>query len=126
MAYNNDVPVNGIGVGNPPRASVPPVGQAVNALLDMRDDPKVRDGLAICECALPSSFAAMLPALLAPGGALFGEHASRSVSDALNAPPAPGKAWSRALTRAPCTTHRRSSPSATTRAMASCGWRTTA
>jgi cholesterol oxidase len=51
----------------------------------MRDDPKVRDGLAICECALPSSFAAMLPALLAPGGALFGEHASRSVSDALNA-----------------------------------------
>ena len=34
MAYNNDVPVNGIGVGNPPRASVPPVGQAVNALLD--------------------------------------------------------------------------------------------
>ena len=79
MAYNNDVPVNGIGVGNPPQASVPPVGQAVNALLDMRDDPKVRDGLAICECALPSSFAAILPALLAPGGALFGEHASRSV-----------------------------------------------
>ena len=85
MAYSNDIPVNGIGVGNPPNANVPPVGQAVNALVDMRDDPKVRDGLAICECALPSSFAAMLPALLAPGGALFGEHASRSVSDALNA-----------------------------------------
>ena len=60
--------------------SVPPVGQAVNALLDMRDDPQVRDGLALCECALPSSFAAMLPALLVPGGAIFGEHGSRPIS----------------------------------------------
>src|SRR5205814_435900 len=34
FAYNNDVPVNGIGVGNPPKAHVPPVGQAVNGLID--------------------------------------------------------------------------------------------
>jgi cholesterol oxidase len=85
MAYNNDIPVNGVGVGNPPNASVPPVGQAVNALLDMRDDPYVRDGLALCECALPSSFAAMLPALLVPGGAIFGEHGSRPISYAVAA-----------------------------------------
>jgi cholesterol oxidase len=85
MAYNNDVPVNGIGVGNPPRADVPAVGQAVNGLIDMRDDAQVRDGLAMCDCALPSAFAAMLPALLAPGGALFGEHGSRSTADALAA-----------------------------------------
>jgi cholesterol oxidase len=85
MAYNNDVPVNGIGVGNPPKADVPPVGQAVNGLIDMRDDPQVRDGLAMCDCTLPSAFAAMLPALLAPGGALFGERGSRSAGDALSA-----------------------------------------
>ncbi|MGZ5822378.1 MAG: GMC family oxidoreductase N-terminal domain-containing protein [Hyphomicrobium sp.] len=85
MAYNNDIPVNGVGVGNPPKADVPPVGQAVNALLDMRDNPQVRDGLALCECALPSSFAAMLPALLVPGGAIFGEHGSRPISYAVAA-----------------------------------------
>jgi len=85
MAYNNDVPVNGIGVGNPPKAPVPPVGQAVNGLIDLRDNPQVRDGLAICECALPSAFAAVLPALLVPGGAVFGEHGARSMADALAA-----------------------------------------
>ncbi len=85
MAYNNDVPVNGIGVGNPSKANVPAVGQAVNGLMDLRDNPQVRDGLAVCECALPSAFAALLPALLAPGGALFGEQGTRSVADAIAA-----------------------------------------
>ena len=119
LAYNNDVPVNGVGVGNPPKAHVPPVGQAVNGLIDLRDDPDVRDGLAIVECALPSAFAPLLPALLAPGGALFGEHELRSVSDELDAlgradrEPDQGR-----LSTAPCTTRRRSSPSATTRATA--------
>ena len=67
LAYNNDVPVNGIGVGQPPKGQVPSVGQAVNALIDLRDTKDVRDGLAMCECALPSAFASVLPALLAPG-----------------------------------------------------------
>ena len=73
IAYNNDVPVNGVGVGNPPKADVPPVGQAVNGLIDLRGTPDVRDGLALVDCALPSAFAPLLPAMLAPGGAIFGE-----------------------------------------------------
>ena len=85
LAYNNDVPVNGIGVGQPPKAQVPPVGQAVNALIDLRDAKDVRDGIAMCECALPSAFASALPALLAPGGAVFGEHETRSLGDQLEA-----------------------------------------
>jgi cholesterol oxidase len=85
LAYNNDVPVNGIGVGQPPKAQVPPVGQAVNALIDLRDAKEVRDGLAICECALPSAFAAALPGLLAPGAAIFGEHKDRPLGDQLEA-----------------------------------------
>jgi cholesterol oxidase len=84
LAYNNDVPVNGVGVGNPPKAHVPPVGQAVNGLLDLRDDPAVRDGLAIVECALPSAFASLLPAMLAPAGTLLGEDADQSISDQLD------------------------------------------
>jgi cholesterol oxidase len=83
LAYNNDMPVNGIGVGSPPKAQVPPVGQAVNALIDLRDAKDVRDGLAMCECALPSAFASVLPGLLAPGAAVFGEHEKRSLGDQL-------------------------------------------
>jgi cholesterol oxidase len=85
LAYNNDVPVNGIGVGQPPKAQVAPVGQAVNALIDLRDTKDVRDGLAICECALPSAFASALPGLLAPGAAVFGEHEEGSLGDKLEA-----------------------------------------
>ena len=83
LAYNNDVPVNGIGVGTPPKAHVSPVGQAVNALIDLRDAKDVRDGIAMCECALPSAFASVLPAMLAPGAAVFGEHEKRSLGDQL-------------------------------------------
>lgn len=85
LAYNNDVPVNGIGVGNPPKAQVPPVGQAVNALIDLRDAKDVRDGLAMCECALPSALASALPALLAPGAMVFGEQEQRTLADELEA-----------------------------------------
>jgi cholesterol oxidase len=84
LAYNNDVPVNGIGVGNPPKAQVPPVGQAVNALIDLRHTKDVRDGLAMCECALPSAFASGLPALLAPGAAVFGENEPSDLGDMLD------------------------------------------
>jgi len=85
LAYNNDVAVNGIGIGNPPKAGVPPVGQAVNALIDLRDTKDVRDGLAVCECALPSAFGSVLPALLAPGAIAFGEHDRRTLADELEA-----------------------------------------
>ncbi len=85
LAYNNDIAVNGIGVGDPPKAQVPPVGQAVNALIDMRNTKDVRDGLAMCECALPSAFASALPALLAPGAVVFGEHEERTLGDELEA-----------------------------------------
>ena len=85
LAYNNDVAVNGIGVGHPPRAQVPPVGQAVNGLIDLRNTQDVRDGLALCECALPSAFAGALPALLAPAAAVFGEREKRTLGEGLEA-----------------------------------------
>jgi cholesterol oxidase len=85
IAYDNDVPVNGIGVGAPPKAEVPPIGQAVNGLIDLRGEADVRSGLAIVECALPSAFAPLLPALLAPAAAVFGENEMKNVGDGLDA-----------------------------------------
>jgi cholesterol oxidase len=84
IAYDCDVPVNGIGVGDPPKVQVPAVGQAVNGLMDLRGEPDVRDGIAIVECALPSAFASLLPALLGSGGVLFGDSAG-SLCDDLDA-----------------------------------------
>ena len=81
--YNNSVPVNGVGVGNPPKANVPPVGPAVASLIDLRDSERLEDGLAICECALPCPTASILPALLAPGAAVIGEQTGSLDLDAL-------------------------------------------
>ena len=85
IAYNNDVAVNGVGVGHPPKADVPPVGQAVNGLMDLRASPDVRDGLAVVECALPSAFAPVLPPLLTAGAAVFGEREASALDDGLDA-----------------------------------------
>ena len=81
IAYNNDIPVNGVGVGVPPRADVDRVGAAVNGLVDLRRDRALGDGLAIVECALPSSLAPLLPGMLVPGGAIFGHDRERSLTD---------------------------------------------
>ncbi len=83
-AYNCTVSVNAVGIGHPPRASVPPVGPAVSSLIDLRDSERFEEGLAICECALPSPTAAMLPALLAPGAAVLGERMGGDEFDALD------------------------------------------
>lgn len=82
--YNNVIPVNGVGVGHPPKVDAPPVGAAVNGLIDLRNTGNVREGLAIVECALPSAFAGMLPALFVPGGAVLGQDMSGGWRDELD------------------------------------------
>ncbi|MEQ1713316.1 MAG: GMC family oxidoreductase, partial [Hyphomicrobium sp.] len=84
IAYNNDMAVNGVGVGHPPRAETETVGAAVNGLVDLRANRPVTEGLAIVECALPSSMASLLPAMLVPGGALFGQDGGGGIRDELD------------------------------------------
>ncbi len=84
IAYNNDMAVNGVGVGYPPRAETEAVGAAVNGLVDLRANRPVSEGLAIVECALPSSMASLLPAMLVPGGALFGQDGAGGIRDELD------------------------------------------
>ncbi len=80
LAYNTVYPVHGVGVGHPSRLGGIPVGAAVNGLLDLRDGVPLEEGLAIVECALPSSLAPLLPGLLAAGSAVFGKDADRSLA----------------------------------------------
>lgn len=81
ISYNNDVEVNGVGVGHPPRAKAPTVGAAVNGLIDLRPGRPLDEGLAIVDCALPSALAPLLPAMLVPGGVFFGEDGAKSLRD---------------------------------------------
>jgi cholesterol oxidase len=81
FAFNNDVPVNGIGVGVPPQAETPPVGPCITGIIDLRGTPDLEDGMVIEEGSLPSPLAPILPALFLGGGAVFGRDSDRGLSD---------------------------------------------
>lgn len=73
FAYNNDQPINGIGVGHPPVASGPPPGPVIAGLIDLRTSGQTQDNIVIQEGVIPSSLAALLPALFSLGSPLFGD-----------------------------------------------------
>jgi cholesterol oxidase len=81
FAFNNDVPVNGIGVGAPPVVDTGPVGPCISGLIDLRDTEKLEDGMVIEEGSIPSALAPLLPALFTVGADKFGEDTDRGVLD---------------------------------------------
>lgn len=83
FAYNNDVPVNGIGVGAPPVAETGPVGPCISGLIDLRNTDRLEDGMVIEEGSIPSALAPILPALLTIGGDKLGEDTDRGIIDFL-------------------------------------------
>jgi cholesterol oxidase len=83
-AYNNDRPVNSVGVGYPAKAHTEPVGPAVAGLVDLRGTQRLEDGLALVEASIPSAAAALLPVLFAAGGPLIGRDTDFSAVDELD------------------------------------------
>jgi cholesterol oxidase len=81
FAFNNDVAVNGIGVGEPPVADTGPVGPCITGLIDLRNTDKLEDGMVIEEGSIPSSLAPILPALFTVGADKFGDDTDRGVID---------------------------------------------
>jgi cholesterol oxidase len=84
IGYNNDIPVNNVGVGFPPKADMDPVGPAVAALIDLRDTPELKDAIAIVEAAMPSSIAPLLPSLLTTGAQFTGLDSDGTLADELD------------------------------------------
>jgi cholesterol oxidase len=81
FGFDNDVPVNGIGVGQPPQAETGPVGPCITGLIDLRATPDFKDGMVIEEGSLPSPLAPLLPALFVSGGAVLGQDTDRGIED---------------------------------------------
>ncbi len=81
FAFNNDVPVNGIGVGSPASIETGPVGPCISGVIDLRDTEKLEDGMVIEEGSIPSALAPILPAMFTFGADKFGEDTDRGVLD---------------------------------------------
>lgn len=72
FGYGANLPVNGIGVGHPMKEGLGPVGAAVSAQLEIRDDALLENELCVQEGVLPSSLAPVLPVMFVPNGRLVG------------------------------------------------------
>jgi cholesterol oxidase len=81
FSYNNDVPINGIGTGNPIPEELEPVGPVIAGLIDLRDTEDVNDGMVIQEGAIPSTLAPIMPALTSSASPLFGDDTDEGWKD---------------------------------------------
>jgi cholesterol oxidase len=73
FGYNNDVPINAIGIGHPVLEGCDPVGPVIAGLIDLRKDGLLDDNMVIQEGAIPSLLAPLLPGLMAGISPLFGD-----------------------------------------------------
>jgi cholesterol oxidase len=78
FAYNNDTPIDGIGIGHDAADydwrsdGRRPVGPTITGLIDLRGTTRLDDGMVIEEGAIPGALAATLPAVMCAGALAFG------------------------------------------------------
>ena len=84
FAYNNDIPINGVGFGHPPTASPGAVGPCIAGMIDLRGTERLEDGIVIEEGSIPSGLAPILPAVMAGGAAAFGVDTDFGIEDEIN------------------------------------------
>jgi cholesterol oxidase len=72
FGYGAKLPVNGIGVGHPPKIAGFEVGAAVTGQIDIEDTSDLANEMHIQEGVLPSALAPILPVMFVPNGRLMG------------------------------------------------------
>ena len=83
FGYNNDVPVDGIGLGvdsagyDPKTSDRRPVGPTITGLIDLRGTPALDDGMVIEEGAVPGGLGSVVPAIMAAAAKAAGHDTDR-------------------------------------------------
>jgi cholesterol oxidase len=72
FGYGATIPVNGIGVGHPPKVADLEIGASVAGQIEIVDPDDVSKSLTIQEGVVPSALAPMLPVMFVPNGRLLG------------------------------------------------------
>lgn len=81
--YNNDVEINGMGLGmNATQPGREPVGPTITGIIDLRDQPVLESGMVIEEGAVPSGLTRVMPAFLAATAKFVGRDTDAGLRDA--------------------------------------------
>jgi cholesterol oxidase len=82
FAYNTDRVINGVGWGHHRRGDLPPVGPCITSVIDMRNQPKLEEGMIIEEGSPPGALAGFLGPGLAIAAVLAGREAKSGPAEA--------------------------------------------
>lgn len=72
FAYDCDRPIHGVGLGEQDADGADPVGPCIGGMIDLRDSPRLDDGLVVQEGTVPGALTDALAAVLAGAGVLDG------------------------------------------------------
>jgi len=72
FSYNGEQEVNGIGFGHRKPGEIPPVGPCITGVIDIRNQPKLEDGMIVEEGSIPGALAGVMPGALEAAAAAGG------------------------------------------------------
>lgn len=81
FGYNNDVVINGIGLGKKATDTISDVGPCITSVIDMRNRPKLEDGMTLEEGTVPGPIRGLMAGMLVTTSRLFGKNTDRGWGD---------------------------------------------
>ncbi|MCS4436917.1 GMC family oxidoreductase N-terminal domain-containing protein [Aquiflexum gelatinilyticum] len=81
FGYNNDVAINGIGLGKKATDKIANVGPCITSVIDMRNRPKMEDGMTLEEGSVPGPIRGLMAGMLVTTSRLFGKNTDRGWGD---------------------------------------------
>lgn len=81
FGYNNDVPINGIGLGEKIDGKIAKVGPCITSVIDMRNRASPEDGLTLEEGTVPGPIRSIMASSLVTFSRLVGKDSDRGFKD---------------------------------------------
>lgn len=81
FGYNNDVRINGIGLGKKGTDTVANVGPCITSVIDLREREKLEDGMTLEEGTIPGPIRSIMPKALFTFSRLVGRDTDRGFKD---------------------------------------------
>ncbi|MBW4688165.1 MAG: GMC family oxidoreductase N-terminal domain-containing protein [Komarekiella atlantica HA4396-MV6] len=83
FGYNTEQNINGVGFGNRPPSGREPVGPCISGIIDLREQPRLDNGMVIEEGSIPGALAPILPKSLAAASTILGKDTDEGLGDRL-------------------------------------------
>ncbi|WP_209331840.1 GMC family oxidoreductase N-terminal domain-containing protein [Lunatimonas salinarum] len=81
FGYNNDEPINGIGLGNKGTDAIAEVGPCITSVIDMRGREDMESGMTLEEGTVPGPIRTIMPKALIAFSRLMGKDTDRGIKD---------------------------------------------